>query len=1306
MKKKLIVLFILVLSLFTAVHLAMADGLPSGVTVEEGIANTSGKGKITIIGVSEGTKFKLIKEDENGDEVDVTTETGAVITPSSFSNLDIGKYYVVATKDVDGKDVEFGRSKAVTVKPPVVTFQPLTKGSNTITVSKVVDGAEIKFYIGATEVESESTGTNTYKLPAGIGYTVKQKFNEVLSDPSTNTFTSYPEPIDQDNVKAGDAGPNDNAGVITVSKVKTNNTIKIVGKNYTSSKTVKEVDGHEAKFSGLKAGTYSITQIENGVESYPPIDKMVEDKQAPVIKLKKGGISEVSGDTPSDPLIVEYGKVGSDPGAIVTDNFDPDDEIPAGKDWVTDEDVPGTYEVKYNATDSSGNAATEVIRTVKIIPNTVKPTATDTDPDDPNDSTGEITVTDFIRSTSVTLYLYQNIGNDEDTTNDIRIGSPIEITDADIMAEEKIISVKAVKYNLYVIQKYKTKDGKTLSSVHSIDAQVNILDKTPPVLTVKPGKDEIVAGDTYTDPGATATDNIDSSIELTKKIITTGKVNTNIPGKYTLTYDVEDNAGLPAKSVTRTVKVIPQAVIATGSTADIREVSIRNGYPGATLILYDKDNNKVDDHTLDIYNGETTYTFENLGPGFYYVTQTVNVDPDLTSKNSNMVEVVDIDRPYITLIGSEEYSFVWKKSELPDYNGDENKFYDQGVTVKDYLADLGKDTLTLTTELAIPNSTELITHTTEPITNTKGIFKYDFNIDQPGVYTITYKVKAGRGAEAVDKQRIITIAPPKTATPESVAGTSQITVDPGVDYGRPITTTVNLYNTYNQLIASDEILNTETAVFNEVYAGIGYYVTQTVNGIESAPSDPVTVSPFEDADKDKFIGFKSFSIKGINATGIIDQLNGTITITVPYEKREDVKNLTAEYTLIQGTETVTVNDGIKDVVQKSGDSDSVQDFTKTVTYTVHLSNNRGIKTYKVTVQVAESPTKTWLNSVKKSVTLKKDQVNTFSLTSAEKAAATENGMSFIADDIAIHVAPANIKESSNPTLTVKSIDKVSFIASTEASWKTDLTNILEIGWEGHSESFLQPIEVEIPDPDQQTFVRLVREDGKLYAIIQPKRKLGSHTVGLATMSGTYALLDKTVTAKITKDVLGYKLSSNYWNASIYYTTEGKQITFARSANNQNVVESYLFNGKISDLTNNWNKYENKAISVPESDLYTVAMYDQIISKVETLGATPAEAWHDEVQTVKPSKVWSITFNAKVDRKALFSNVIRVTDDTTGKEVKDVLLQLSDDGKTISIAPKNPYKSNHQYTLWIEKPIQSSSSKEFLKAPKKLTFIAK
>ena len=97
---------------------------------------------------------------------------------------------------------------------------------------------------------------------------------------------------------------------------------------------------------------------------------------------------------------------------------------------------------------------------------------------------------------------------------------------------------------------------------------------------------DLEVGESYIEPGASATDNVDKEDELSSKIKITGTVNTNQPGTYTLNYNVKDNANNGAVQQTRTVYVLPPTVIATGSTADIGEISIRNAFPGATLKLY------------------------------------------------------------------------------------------------------------------------------------------------------------------------------------------------------------------------------------------------------------------------------------------------------------------------------------------------------------------------------------------------------------------------------------------------------------------------------------------------------------------------------------------------------------------------------------------------------------------------------------------------------------------------------------------------------------------------------------------------
>lgn len=64
---------------------------------------------------------------------------------------------------------------------------------------------------------------------------------------------------------------------------------------------------------------------------------------------------------------------------------------------------------------------------------------------------------------------------------------------------------------------------------------------------------KVMQGASFTDPGATATDNVDGNI--TNRVVKTGTVNTALVGTYTLRYDVSDSAGNAAISVTRSVAV-------------------------------------------------------------------------------------------------------------------------------------------------------------------------------------------------------------------------------------------------------------------------------------------------------------------------------------------------------------------------------------------------------------------------------------------------------------------------------------------------------------------------------------------------------------------------------------------------------------------------------------------------------------------------------------------------------------------------------------------------------------------------------
>lgn len=98
-------------------------------------------------------------------------------------------------------------------------------------------------------------------------------------------------------------------------------------------------------------------------------------------------------------------------------------------------------------------------------------------------------------------------------------------------------------------------------------------DTTPPVITLLGDNPlELTVGDTYVEPDATATDNVDGDISG-DIVIDASTVNTNAVGSYTVTYNVSDAAGNPATEVTRTVNVsavgVPSALVEITPNGDL-----------------------------------------------------------------------------------------------------------------------------------------------------------------------------------------------------------------------------------------------------------------------------------------------------------------------------------------------------------------------------------------------------------------------------------------------------------------------------------------------------------------------------------------------------------------------------------------------------------------------------------------------------------------------------------------------------------------------------------------------------------------
>jgi phage-related protein len=103
------------------------------------------------------------------------------------------------------------------------------------------------------------------------------------------------------------------------------------------------------------------------------------------------------------------------------------------------------------------------------------------------------------------------------------------------------------------------------------------LDTTAPVITlVGDNPVEVYEGATYTDAGATASDDVDG--DLTASIVVVNPVDTSVIGEYTITYNVSDAAGNPATEVTRTVNVVadpcPVVAGAWAHTFDVVEGTV------------------------------------------------------------------------------------------------------------------------------------------------------------------------------------------------------------------------------------------------------------------------------------------------------------------------------------------------------------------------------------------------------------------------------------------------------------------------------------------------------------------------------------------------------------------------------------------------------------------------------------------------------------------------------------------------------------------------------------------------------------
>ncbi len=260
---------------------------------------------------------------------------------------------------------------------------------------------------------------------------------------------------------------------------------------------------------------------------------------------------------------------------------------------------------------------------------------------------------------------------------------------------------------------------------------INGPDTTPPVITLLGLNPFTINLDqTFTDPGATASDNIDGN--LTSSIVVTGAVDTHTVGTYTLFYNVSDAAGNPALEVTRTVTVLPPPPPDTTPPV----ITLLGDNPKTVL----KDQPFTDSGAIASDNQDGDLTSQIVVTGsvdthtvgtytlFYNVSDAAGNAALEVTRTVDVIDAPDTTPPVITLLGSSGMTATQDAS-----------FTDPGATASD--AHDGD----LTANIVVTGSV---------------------NTHIPGEYILRYNVSDAAGNAATERIRTVTVV--SVATPPAV----------------------------------------------------------------------------------------------------------------------------------------------------------------------------------------------------------------------------------------------------------------------------------------------------------------------------------------------------------------------------------------------------------------------------------------------------------------------------------------------------------------------------------------------------------
>ncbi len=416
----------------------------------------------------------------------------------------------------------------------------------------------------------------------------------------------------------------------------------------------------------------------------------VLDTTAPVITLEGNSTITLAQFTPFTDL-----------GATAVDDMDGLVEVVVS--GTVNSAIVGTYTLTYTAMDKAGNQATRT-REVTIV---------------------DTTLPELSLHGAALLTLRQN---------ETYIEEGASAYDAVDGALTVTISgdVDTSKPGDYILT-YTTKDkaGNQVNTTRLI----RVLDTTAPTITLS-GQTNITINQhqPYSDAGASAYDSEEGEIVVR----TTGSVNSDVAGIYTITYSATDSAGNQATPVTRTITVLdtelpvitltgsnPQIIYKGDNYSELGATALDNvGISGTILI----DTKLVDTNTI----------------GEYIVTYTATDTSGNRATKTRVVQVVDNTKPIITLLGENPQSIEVGTA-----------YTELGATALD---DVDGD---ISAAIMIDSSA--------------------LNINRLGTYTILYNVKDSNNNSALTAQRSVKVVD-TTAPTIQLNGSATITIDENSTY--------------------------------------------------------------------------------------------------------------------------------------------------------------------------------------------------------------------------------------------------------------------------------------------------------------------------------------------------------------------------------------------------------------------------------------------------------------------------------------------------------------------------------------------